>query len=578
KSEPINREPESAPAKTAPLPAAPEKPVAAPSKPVPTPEKPVALLPIPRKNPEADLPERAKPAAVAEKPAPKPAPKKAGEFMLPSPALLDPQKTDIRTESEDEIQARAAHLAETLRSFRIEAQVVGYLQGPVITQYELRLAPGVKVQQIKTREEDISVAMGAPVRIEALLGGRSTIGIEVPNRHRRIVQLCELVGSRHFRECKATIPLLLGKDSAGVPLIMDLTAMPHILVAGATGSGKSVALNSILLSILMTHTPETVRMILIDPKAVEMSFYENVPHLATPVVTDMKKATGILAWAVQKMDERYDLLARVGVRNIAAYNELGEDEIRKRLELDEEDEVEGPESFLPYIVIVVDELADLIMTSSKEVENYITRLTQKSRAVGIHLVLATQRPSTDVITGLIKGNLPTRIAFRVSAQVDSRVIIDENGAEQLLGKGDMLLLAPTHGRLLRSQGAYVSDGEVNRVVEHVRKQQEPQYLNEIQRWEKEQEGGGDPGRDDPLYDDAVQVVLETGRGSTSLLQRRLEIGYTRAARLVDLMAKDGVVGEYKGSQAREILMTPEEWETRKAAREGADGDDEEEDG
>jgi S-DNA-T family DNA segregation ATPase FtsK/SpoIIIE len=445
---------------------------------------------------------------------------------------------------------KANVLRETLEQFKITAEVVGLEKGPSVTMYELELAPGTKVGKITNLSDDIAIALKAPsIRVVAPIPGKSTIGIEVPNTHRKPVQMRELyeIASKDIH--KRTIPLLLGKDIAGYPLISDLAAMPHLLVAGTTGSGKSVCLNSIILSILLF------------PKMVEFSAFKDIPHLITPVVTDMKKAAAVLEWAVAKMDERYKLLARAGVRDLAGYNRLSDSEKQRRLD---PERVADPDDFpfhMPCMVIVIDELADLMMVASKEVEASIIRLSQKSRAVGIHLVVATQRPSVDVITGLIKSNLPSRISFHVFSKVDSRTILDQNGAEKLLGKGDMLFLPPGTSKLSRVQGAYVSDDEINRIVDYLKRMSLPEFSSELNVWQSSLKE--DNAAKDELYDEAVRIILETQRGSVSLLQRRLEIGYSRAARLIDLMAEDGIVGEYKGSQAREVFVTLDDWESQK---------------
>jgi S-DNA-T family DNA segregation ATPase FtsK/SpoIIIE len=428
--------------------------------------------------------------------------------------------------------------------------------------YELELAPGTKVGKISSLSDDIAIALKAPsIRVVAPIPGKSTIGIEVPNTHRKPVQMRELYETASKDIHKRTIPLLLGKDIAGYPLIADLAAMPHLLVAGTTGSGKSVCLNSIILSILLFQRPEELKLILIDPKMVEFSAFKDIPHLIAPVVTDMKKAAAILEWAVAKMDERYTLLARAGVRDLAGYNRLSDSEKQRRLDPEGDANLDDIPFYMPCMVIVLDELADLMMVASKEVETSIIRLSQKSRAVGIHLVVATQRPSVDVITGLIKSNLPSRISFHVFSKVDSRTILDQNGAEKLLGKGDMLFLPPGTSKLSRVQGTYVSDEEIDRVVDYLKQISLPEFSPELKVWQGSLKDN-DVAKDE-LYEEAVRIILETQRGSVSLLQRRLEIGYSRAARLIDLMADDGIVGEYKGSQAREVFVTLDEWESQK---------------
>ena len=483
------------------------------------------------------------------------------DYALPPILLLD-QLTRHKHDSDEHVMEKATILKEALEQFKIIIEVVGLEKGPSVTMYELELAPGTKVGKISNLSDDIAIALKAPsIRVVAPIPGKSTIGIEVPNTHRKPVQMREMYETASKDIRKRTIPLLLGKDIAGYPLISDLAAMPHLLVAGTTGSGKSVCLNSIILSILLFQRPEELKLILIDPKMVEFSAFKNIPHLIAPVVTDMKKATAIFEWAVSKMDERYALLARAGVRDLAGYNRLSDSEKQKRLDPEGDTGLGDIPFFMPCMVIVVDELADLMMVASKEVEASIIRLSQKSRAVGIHLVVATQRPSVDVITGLIKSNLPSRISFHVFSKVDSRTILDQNGAEKLLGKGDMLFLPPGTSKLSRVQGVYVSDNEINRVVDYLKEMSLPEFSPELKIWQSSAKE--DNTSKDELYEEAVRIILETQRGSVSLLQRRLEIGYSRAARLIDLMAEDGIVGEYKGSQAREVFATLDEWESQK---------------
>ncbi len=482
-------------------------------------------------------------------------------YVLPPISLLDELKKH-KFDSDDHVMEKASILKESLAQFNVIAEVVGMEKGPSVTMYELELAPGTKVGKISNLSDDIAIALKAQsIRVVAPIEGKSTIGIEAPNTHRKPVQVRELYEIAYKDINKRTIPLLLGKDIAGYPLVSDLAAMPHLLVAGTTGSGKSVCLNSIILSILLFQRPEELKLILIDPKMVEFSAFKDIPHLIAPVVTDMKKAAAILEWAVNKMDERYTLLARAGVRDITGYNKLSDSEKERKLNPEGDASLDDVPFLLPSIVIVLDELADLMMVSSKEVEASIIRLSQKSRAVGIHLVVATQRPSVDVITGLIKSNLPSRISFHVFSKVDSRTILDQNGAEKLLGKGDMLFLPPGTSKLARVQGTYISDNEINRVVDYLKQIAAPEFSPELKVWQGSLKGN-DAAKDE-LYEEAVRIVLETQRGSVSLLQRRLEIGYSRAARLIDLMAEDGIVGEYKGSQAREVFVELEVWEAQK---------------
>jgi S-DNA-T family DNA segregation ATPase FtsK/SpoIIIE len=502
------------------------------------------------------LPEASRPAAPA-----------ATAYVFPTEDLLDDQTTVDQSELDALLALKTATLEKTLESFKIEARVVEIQKGPVISMFEMELGPGIKVERVRSLEDDLAIALRArSVRIVAPIPGKNTIGIEVPNPMRENVRMKPLLHCREFVDGKFALPILLGRDSAGRPMITDLAKMPHLLVAGATGSGKSVCLNSVLVSLLYTRTPEQVKLILIDPKMVELTQFANAPHLACPVVSDMKRAPGILEWAITKMEERYQLLSRAGVRNVYGWNKLGVDGLRPIFG-DRVDEPEFPR-FLPFIVIVIDELADLMLQAAKEVENSITRLAAKSRAVGIHLIVATQRPSTNVITGLIKANLPTRIAFMVSSKIDSRVILDENGAEQLLGEGDMLLMSPAQTSLVRGQGTYLSDEEVRRVMDVVRTAGAAAYEPDLVQ--RKSDVHRDPDEEDDLYDAAVRFVLATERGSASLLQRKFAIGYTRASRLIDMMAEEGVLGEYKGSQARELTMTFDDWVALKPEARGRD--------
>jgi S-DNA-T family DNA segregation ATPase FtsK/SpoIIIE len=486
------------------------------------------------------------------------------EYTLPPVTLLNEFASPPAGEDEADILEKGRLLERTLAEFRVEARVVRVRRGPVITMYELSLAPGTKVSKVESLSDDLAIALKAPnVRIVAPLPGKNTVGIEVPNTERELVGVRELMEEVGKKAANMAIPLFLGKDTAGNPLVLDLAACPHLLVAGATGSGKSVAVNAMISSILMTRTPRQVQLLLVDPKSVEFSLYTQLPHLICPILSDMKKAASVLKWACKKMDERYSLLSSVGVRDIKSYNELGEEEITRRLDPDGDAIIDDVPFYMPHIVIIIDEFGELMMVAAKEVESSVIRLSQKARAVGIHLICATQRPSADVITGLIKSNLPARIAFQVAAMVDSRTILDRNGAELLLGRGDMLLLPPGTSRLVRAQGSYVSEAEIMQVVGFLEAQGGPQFRAELREYHAQQEGA--EGSDD-LYEDAVRVVLETQRGSVSLLQRRLAVGYSRAARLVDMMAEAGIVGAYRGSQARRVLMSLEEWDKAHAAQ------------
>jgi len=497
-------------------------------------------------------------------PPPPPVPPATGKpYILPPLDLLDEPAPVNTAGAKDFINDCIETLNTTLENFGIDAAVVDYRRGPAVTMFEIELAAGVKVHKILALSNDLAMALKASgLRIIAPIPGKSTVGIEVPNRAKEFVRLKELLSSEAVKDNLVRIPVLIGKDTAGTPIIEDLARMPHLLIAGTTGSGKSVCINALILSILYRRTPEEVKLILVDPKMVELSGYKDIPHLLTPVVTDMKKAPALLDWATVKMDDRYRLFHQAGVKYIDDYNRLGEARIR---ELFEDAEGVGGEEIpfhLPHIVIVIDELADLMMVAAKEIQNSITRLAQKSRAVGIHVVVATQRPSVDVITGLIKSNIPARIAFQVTSQVDSRTILDANGAEKLLGSGDCLFLVPGTSNLIRAQGTFVSEPEIRKVVEYARSQGPPSYSQELIKVGVE--GMPEDMEKDELYEEAVRLILESQRGSVSLLQRHLQIGYTRAARLIDMMALDGLVGEYKGSKAREVLMTLEDWEARQA--------------
>ncbi|MCK4283390.1 MAG: DNA translocase FtsK [Candidatus Brocadiae bacterium] len=481
-----------------------------------------------------------------------------GEYRLPSINLLDECVGTTAGEDEDEIRQKGRLLERTLGEFKVDAQVVRVRRGPVITMYELSLSAGTKVSKVESLSDDLAIALKAPnVRIVAPLPGKNTVGIEVPNTERDLVGIRELMEELGKKAMNMAVPLFLGRDTAGNPLVLDLATCPHLLVAGATGSGKTVAINAMICSILMTRRPDEVQLLLVDPKSVEFPQYNRLPHLLCPVLSDMKKAASVLKWACKKMDERYAFLSRVGGRDLTGYNELGEDEIRRRLDPDGEADLTGVPFHMPHIVIFVDEFGELMMVAAKEVESSVIRLSQKARAVGIHLICATQRPSVDAITGLIKSNLPARLAFQVASKVDSRTILDRNGAELLLGRGDMLLLPPGTSRLIRAQGVYVSEEELQRIVGFVQAQGKPQFRDDLREHHAREDRAGSS---DELYEDAVRVILETQRGSVSLLQRRLSVGYSRAARLIDMMADAGILGPYAGSQARDVHMTLEQWE------------------
>jgi DNA segregation ATPase FtsK/SpoIIIE, S-DNA-T family len=519
---------------------------------------------------EEEVIARPKPPLRIVRPGPVPDAERFQDYELPPLELLDDPLPFPYEQHDQHLRDTAALLEKTFTDFELNVRVVGINTGPVITQYEVALETGLRVNKVTRLADDLALNLKVPcIRMVAPIPGKNTVGIEIPNEHRAIVHLKEVLLTTGKRVAKARIPLFLGKDTEGRPLMYDLADMPHLLLAGRTGTGKSVCLNAIILSMLMTRRPDELKMILIDPKRTELIEYGRLPHLMHPVVTDAKKAEAILAWAVDKMEERYDLLSRCRVRNIAAYNELGHDEILRRVQPADDDERSRIPARIPYVVLIVDELGDLMMQMKREIEGHIIRLAQKSRAAGIHLVVATQKPTVDVITGLIKSNLPARICFQVSSRSDSRVVLDEMGADKLLGKGDMLFLQPGTGTLVRAQGAYASDQEITCVVEHL--DCDPQFAQELLELKtsdsEEGEGeGGVPGSlksRDALYEQAIGIVVREGRGSVSLLQRALGIGYGRAARLIDFMAEDGIVGSYNGSNAREVLYTPEEWQQLK---------------
>ncbi len=454
-------------------------------------------------------------------------------YRLPGTDIFrKPLEAAVQT---DDLRYNSRVVEETLSEFGIEAKIVEVEQGPVITRYELLPAPGVKVTRILSLGDDLALALKATsLRFIAPIPGKSAIGIEVPNSKIGAVFLRELLESSEFCTSKMALPLLIGKDTSGKPLLADLAEMPHLLIAGTTGSGKTVCVNSIIAGLLCHSTPDRLKFVMVDPKMVELAIYGTIPHMLSPVVTDPKKAAATLGWVVTEMENRYRLFANRGVRNIQSFNAQSEEA-------------------LPYIVVVIDELADLMMVAQDKVESTITRLAQLSRAVGIHLILATQRPSVDVITGVIKANFPARISFKVASKVDSRTVLDLNGADKLLGKGDLLFLMPGEAKLIRGQGAFVVDEEINRVVEFVSKQRTPEFHPEIDCLQENKVSGVDQGKDE-LFEEAVRVVLETGVASASTLQRRLRLGYTRAARIVDQMEADRIVGPHNGSKPREILV------------------------
>ncbi|TWL60926.1 DNA translocase SftA [Bacillus licheniformis] len=459
-------------------------------------------------------------------------------YQFPNMSLLDVPPAQ-KQDDQDWIHEQRELLDVTLENFNVKANVVHVTQGPSVTRFEVHPEPGVKVNKITNLSDDIKLSLSAKdIRIEAPIPGKNTIGIEVPNLHSKMVYLREMIRSSEFRTNPSPLTAALGLDISGKPVVADLKKMPHGLIAGATGSGKSVCINTILVSLLFKASPRDVKLLLIDPKMVELAPYNNIPHLVSPVITDEKAATAALKWVVEEMERRYELFAHSGVREIERFNE----KVREQ----------NMGEKLPYLVVVIDELADLMMVAPNEVEESICRIAQKARACGIHLLIATQRPSVDVITGLIKANIPTRIAFSVSSAVDSRTIIDMAGAEKLLGKGDMLFLENGSGKPVRLQGNFVSDREIDRVVSHVRRQQEPNYLFEQEQLVRQNPAGFDH---DELFLEACEFAVEQNSASTSSLQRRFRIGYNRAARLIDMMEREGMISEAKGSKPREVLIT-----------------------
>ena len=523
---------------------------------------------IPIHHHQGANPPSAKQASVAT-PAQVPAPTPEMHYDLPTLDLLDAVAVGAVEQNDHNLRDVATLLEKALADFGLKVKVVGIHTGPVITQYELALDTGLRVSKITSLADDLALHLKVPsVRIIAPIPGKNSVGVEVPNEKRTNVRLSEIVHAAAEKVAQMKLPLFLGKDSEGRPLVGDLADMPHLLIAGRTGTGKSICLNSIILSLLLTRRPDECRLIMIDPKQVELAEYGRLPHLMHPVVTDNKKAEAILSWAVDKMEERYELLRRARVRNIMSYNELGFAEILNRVRPEnEEDQALIPQR-MPYIVIVVDEVGDLMMAMKKEVEGHIIRLAQKSRAAGIHLILTTQRPTVDVITGLIKSNLPARICFQVADRSNSRVVLDEMGAEKLLGKGDMLFLQPNTSTMVRAQGTLVTDGEIHRIVSTLEVDQ-PSFDSELMNLQDHEEGEEDGSiierirKRDELYEEAIEIIIREGRGSVSLLQRALGIGYGRAARLIDFMAEDGIVGRYNGAQAREVLYSVEQWASMK---------------
>ena len=519
-----------------------------PFKPDPEPEeKAVIVKPMKKEQTKIVEPQPAEEFDFSSRPA------KTTEtsYEFPPVEFLEIPKKHKESDVNSALQRKAELLRKTLFEFGVEVNVSEITRGPVITRYELTLAPGVKVQRITALSDDIALAMKTPhIRIVAPIPGKSAVGIEVPNDIKAVVALRDLLCSKEFINTKANLPLILGKDIAGRALISDLTSAPHLLIAGATGSGKSVCINAIIMSLLYSCSPNVLKFLMVDPKKVELAQYNDIPHMLAPVITDPKKVSMGLNWVVREMENRYQILADAGVRNIKGFNSLPkEDRLRVTVTTN------FAQGIMPYIVVILDELADLMMVAQDDIEDAIARLAQLSRAVGIHLILATQRPSVNVITGVIKANFPVRISFKVSSKVDSRTVLDANGAEKLLGNGDMLFLPPGTSKLIRGQGTFISDSEIRKVVEFVKDQFDEEDVQEEDIFANtELVLEQDEQMDDELYDQAVETVLTLQQASSSVLQRKLRVGYARAARLIDMMEANGVVGPHRGSKPREILI------------------------
>ena len=469
-------------------------------------------------------------------------------YQLPPYSFLEDPENPATSSDDESLRMQSQLLEKKLEDFGVHGKVVAVSPGPVITTFEYEPAPGVKINKIVNLSDDLALALRAiSIRIVAPIPGKAVIGIEIPNSDRAMVRFKEIVASSDFDKSGSNLPLCLGKDIVGNPVVAELDKMPHLLIAGATGTGKSVALNSMICSILYKSTPEEVKFIMVDPKRIELSSYNGIPHLITPVVVDAKKATNALFWAIREMERRYELLSQKNTRNVRQYN--------KKIEKEKKSGEEGKLQKLPYLVIVIDELADLMMLASRDVEVTLTRLAQMARAAGIHLILATQRPSVDVLTGIIKANFPTRLTFQVSSKTDSRTILDTNGAENLLGSGDMLFLPPGTAKLQRIHGAYISEDELNRITQFLKAQEKPEYDENVTAAATNDETSSEEQEYDERYDDAVALITKKRQASISMIQRHLRIGYNRAARIIEVMEKDGVVGPSDGVKPREVLVT-----------------------
>jgi len=506
-----------------------------------------------------------KPKPIASKPIVKKAP--VGDYKLPSLDLLASPPPVEEREIKEDLHENSRILESTLADFDVETKVVRVNQGPVITRYELEPAPGVKINRISALSDDIALAMKAPsIRIVAPIPGKGTVGVEVPNSRSAMVYLREILESSDFQDSESKLTMALGKDIGGSPIITDLGEMPHLLIAGATGSGKTVCVNSIITSMLFLASPDEIKFLMVDPKMVELAIFNNIPHLLCPVVTNHKKVSAALEWVIEEMESRYKVFAKVGARNIEIYNQKVSNGSLKKPPDPNEEGGEEQEEFtrLPYIVVIIDELADLMAIAQREIENAIQRLAQLSRAVGIHIILATQRPSVDVITGVIKANFPARISFKVASKVDSRTVLDVNGADKLLGRGDMLFIEPGAPKPVRAQGSLVTDAEIENVVKFAKSQRSPQY-DQVILAEQDKKLTMKKFNRDEIYDEAVRIILESQQASVSILQRRLGLGYTRAARIIDMMEQEGIVGPYQGSKPRDILVDKEQKTQEKAS-------------
>ncbi len=500
-------------------------------------EKPKIFMPQPQQKLNIQIKTRVPEERIKSKPSEL----KIGDYHLPSVDLLDEPPISDTKQMKEDLEACARTLEDTLDDFGISAKVTDIIRGPVITRYELEPAAGVKINRIEALSDDIALAIKAQsIRIIAPIPGKGRVGVEVPNLHSSLVCIKDLLTSQEYHKQKSALTIALGKDITGRSVFGDLDDMPHLLIAGTTGSGKTVCVNTCILSLLFRESPNDLKFLMIDPKMVELMPFNGLPHLLCPVVTDAKKAAVALNWVVTEMENRYVLLSKASARNIEAYNE------------------KQKEDKLPYIIVVVDEFADLMSVARDQIENAITRLAQLSRAVGIHLILATQRPSVDVITGVIKANLPARVSFKVASKVDSRTVLDMNGAETLLGKGDMLFLQPGKEDLVRIQGALVKDIEIERVVDFIKAQGEPVYDEQILKDQQKSNTSGGADKDE-VYDEAVRVIMESNQASVSILQRRMRLGYTRAARIIDMMEMEGLVGPFEGSKPRRILVDRSTW-------------------